>query len=389
MRTLWGGGERRAISPQAWIAGLDIGGTKAMSGERVTFDSAIGLDAVAACLGIFSDIVTMLPVHVFRDRNGIPQSAPAPRFVSDPSLVVDPLTWRAQAIVSMLLWGNAYGLVVERDSLEYPRTVEWLDPSTVTPHQESALTPVEFELDGRPTDRSRILHVRGRYVRPGSAIGLAPLERFKETFGLAIAARNFGARWFGDGAHPSGILSTDQSVDQEQAQTMKERFLAAIRGKREPAVLGAGITYKQIQVAPNESQFNETQQSSIVAVARSFGLPSEMIGAAMSGQNVTYANREQRAIDTLTFSFDPWLVRFEAMWTRNMVAPRYARFNRGALLRTDLLTRYRAHDLAIRGGWASRDERRELEDQAPIPDGTGGEFLWPPYRVTPTEGEET
>jgi phage portal protein BeeE len=35
-------------------------------------------------------------------------------------------------------------------------------------------------------------------------------------------------------------------------------------------------------------------------------------------------------------------------------------------VRTDLLTRYQAHESAIRAGWKLRSEVRELEDLPPI-----------------------
>jgi phage portal protein BeeE len=62
------------------------------------------------------------------------------------------------------------------------------------------------------------------------------------------------------------------------------------------------------------------------------------------------------------------------------------RANIDALVRVDLATRYRAHDSALRAGWKSRNEVRDLEDMSPI-DG-GDEFLWPPYRTFPLEKDE-
>jgi phage portal protein BeeE len=40
--------------------------------------------------------------------------------------------------------------------------------------------------------------------------------------------------------------------------------------------------------------------------------------------------------------------------------------NAAALVRTDLLTRYQAHESAIRAGWKLRSEVRELEDLGPV-----------------------
>lgn len=386
MSLLFSKPERRAIDPTSLFA-PDWGGDSAsMAGESVTFFTAFGLDAVAACIGLFSDVVYQLPLHAYRDVNGTPERmATAPSFVSEPSLTVTDDVWRVQMLVSLLLWGNAYGLVMTRDGYGYPTTVEWLDPQRVQVVEDSSLVrDASFTVDGQPIPADRLLHVPGRFVRPGSRIGLAPLERFKETFGLAIAARNFGARWFGDGAIPSAILTTEQVLpDAETAKTIKERFMAATRKRREPAVLGAGIKYDQVQVSPNESQFIETQQAAITSVARAFGVQPEMISAAMpGGGSVTYANREQRAIDFLTFSADPWLVRSERFISRNLPNRIYVKFERGALLRTDLKTRYEAHDLAIRGGWQTPNKVREIEELPPL-EGQGDEALWPPYSTSP------
>lgn len=373
--------ERRSLSvSDVFGRGYDLA-PSVSSGERVSYQTVTGLDAVAACVGLYSDIVEMLPVDVFRDRAGTADPlVRAPDLVDDPSDLVDADVWRAQMLVSWLLWGNAYGIVTSRDRLELPRTIEWLDPATVHVAEYSQLRRPSFTVEGTVVPPDEFVHVPGRYVRPGTTIGIAPLERFRETFGLALAARRYGAQWFGDGGHPSAILSSKKPVGPEQAATMKARFMAAVRGKREPAVLGSDTTYTPIQTPAGESQFLETQDHSTVAVARVFGLPPEMVAAAVSGSSVTYANREQRAIDFLTFAVDPWLVRMERFWTRRLPRPQYAKFNRGALLRTDLLTRYRAHDTAIRAGWRSVNEVRQLEDEPPI-DG-GDETLWPPYATS-------
>lgn len=378
-------GERRMIDKAAFIRGDDqyqYGATYA--GENVNFTTAMGLDAVAAGVGILSDLVYMLPLHGYSDTGGIPnRMSPEPAIVGSPSLTVDARVWRSQFIVSLALWGNAYGLVMARDRLEYPTVVEWLDPSRIQVQEDSTISrnPI-YRLDGQEIRPSDLIHRSGRYVRPGSRIGIAPLEMFRETFGLALAARNYGAKWFGDGAHPSSLLQTTDAITPEAAQTVKDRVVAVMKRRREPLVLGGGWEWKQIQTAPNESQFQETQNASNVAVARALGLPADMIDAAVAG-SMTYANREQRAIDFLTYHADPWLVRVEDTVSSLMPRTGYAKFERGALLRTDLKTRYEVHDLAIRGGMATPNQRLRIEDMPPLPNGQGDEALWPPYATAP------
>jgi hypothetical protein len=44
-----------------------------------------------------------------------------------------------------------------------------------------------------------------------------------------------------------------------------------------------------------------------------------------------------------------------------------------------LKDRYEAHALALRSGLSNQDERRALEDLAPLPNGEGQKFNWPPF----------
>jgi HK97 family phage portal protein len=103
----------------------------------------------------------------------------------------------------------------------------------------------------------------------------------------------------------------------------------------------------------------------VATIARYFGVQPELIGAD-SGNSLTYANVEQRALDFLTFGLRPWLVRLETAISALLSSTTTVKFNAAALVRTDLLTRYQAHESAIRAGWKLRSEVRELEDLPPI-----------------------
>jgi HK97 family phage portal protein len=109
----------------------------------------------------------------------------------------------------------------------------------------------------------------------------------------------------------------------------------------------------------------ETTQANVRTICRYFGVNPELVGAD-SGNSLTYANVEQRALDFLTFGLRPWLVRLEVALSALLSSTTTVKFNAAALVRTDLLTRYQAHESAIRAGWKLRSEVRELEDLAPI-----------------------
>lgn len=367
MRSLWQPEKRDLSFQNVWGKGGTWQATSLSSSKvAVTADSALGLDAVWACVNMHAGMASTMPLHAFRGPQSSPVT-PTPTLLDRPSLVLPFEDWLFQYYVSLLVFGNVYGVVLTRDRLGYPTTVDWQNPNDVEVEQQPNHR-VRYRVGGNEFPAEDMWHDRW-FVMPGSVQGRAPLTLHRETIGLGLAAQKFGAQWFGDGAHPSAVLSTDQPVTQDQAATIKDRFVTAIRGTREPAVLGAGMKYQQIQTAPEESQFLETQQHAAVAVARVFGIQPEMIAAAVSGSSVTYANVEQQAIQYLTFGLDRWLVKGERAVGRHLPRGMFAKFNRGALLRTDLLSRYQAHQIALASQFMNIDEVRELEDRPPLDNG--------------------
>jgi HK97 family phage portal protein len=215
------------------------------------------------------------------------------------------------------------------------------------------------------TDQSQMWHRRVHPV-PGRLLGMSPIALHALTIGTGIAAMQFGAQWFEEGAHPTGILSTSKSLDQKQANTAKQRFMAAIRGRREPVVLGGDWKFAAVQVNANESQFLETHGYTAAECCRIFGPGYAEIFGYETGGSLTYSNIEQRSLDFLTYAADPWLVRLERAISSLLPPERRARFNRAALVRTDLLTRYRAHAIALRNQFRVINEVRGDEDWQPV-----------------------
>ena len=353
------------------------------AGEPVNDDTAMRLGAVWGCVDLISELVSTLPVDEFRKVNGVatPQGS---RFLEDPAGDGTGFeVWARQVMVSALMRGNAFGLVTSIDNAMWPRTVEVLHPDRVDARRYRNFGPVDWFVDDKPIERwpaGPLWHFPA-YPVPGTPVGLSPIAYAAQTIGLGLAAQKFGAQWFGDGMHPTSILTTEQAVTEDQAKVIKERIRQVLYGSREPLVLGNGVTMEPIAVSPNESQFLETIKANADDIAKFFFRrpPGE-------GGQVTYANVEARSIDLLTYTLNGWLVRLERSLTRLRPRPRYVKFNADALLRVDTATRYKAHDMALRGGWRSRNDIRAIEDEPPIPE--GDEYLWPPYSTSPTPPDE-
>lgn len=356
-------------------------GRRVKAGVAVTDETSLALAAVWGCVDLIAELLSTLPVDEYK-------RGPEGELITlgHSALTEDPAgdgygfeVWCRQLLMSALLRGNGYGWIEAIGTDGWPTQIAMLHPDEITTRVYSS-TRADWYRDGKEVTRwpSGPLWHFAAYTFPGSPIGLSPLRYAAETIGVGIAAQKFGAQWFGDGAHPTSVLESDHEITKDQADTLKRRVVDALNGTREPLVLGLGTKMNPIQVSPEESQFLETIKANADDVASFFfRRPPGEAGS------LTYANVEARSLDLLTYTLNGWMVRVEKALTRLRPRPRFVKFNADALVRVDLTTRYRAHDMAIRAGWESRNDVRHIEDLPPITDGTGDEYLWPPYRVTP------
>jgi HK97 family phage portal protein len=338
-------------------------GRPTASGEPVTIESALRLSTVWGCVRLLADSVSTLPLHVYRgdDRDPIP----TPRLLQRPSADFPELAdWLWAVMASLLLRGNAWGLVTDRRGAGLlPSQVDLVHPDRVAITTNGDGLRV-IRIGGVEQNPADVFHVKA-FPWPGQLEGLSPIAYAREGIGLGLAAERYGAKFFGDSAIPSGVLTSDQHIKSADADTLKERWKARHKGRRDIAVLGDGAKFQPITIAPEESQFIQTQKFSVSTICRIYGIPPEMVAGETAGHEA-YTSPEMRGTDFLTFTLRPWLLRIERAVSGLLPSTQTAKFNAGGMVRATLLDRYTAHKLGIEAGWLLPSEVRELEDRPPI-----------------------
>jgi HK97 family phage portal protein len=314
---------------------------------------------------LLSDTVSTLPVDVFREGSRDP--LPLPPLLRQPGAGANLSEWLYQAMVSLLLRGNSYGLITARSgSSMRPSQVELVHPDLVT----CTVMPdgrVEKRYRGEVVTPDQLWHVRA-FTFPGLPAGLSPVTYARQTIGLGLATQRFGNQFFEEGAAPSGVLTAEGRLTQNQVDEAKRRFMQSHRGKREPLVLGEGITWKQISVSPTDAAWVESQQFTVGDVARLYNIPAEMVGGE-SGDSMTYANIEGRDLSFMKYAVGPWLVRFERALGELLPRGQFVKFNPNALLRATTKQRFDAYKVALDAKFMTVDEVRALEDLPPLAQG--------------------
>lgn len=344
--------ESRAITyQQVWGSGGDW-----MPAGVTSADQAMRLAAVRACVRLIADSVASLPLDLYRRRPDGPTEQIAPsQLLTDPSTLVSQFDWVVQCVASLLLDGNAYGLITSR-RFGWPSSIEWLDPRTVEVNR--AGFRVTYKVDGVDVPAEDVVHVRN-VVLPGAVKGISVVQQNADVIRLGLEAQKFALDFFLGGGHPTGVIESDHKFEKGDGEAVSARFVDRSK-KRGPVALGSGFKYRTIQATPD---LTTVEMSRMVAadIARCFGLQPENIGAS-GGSSMTYANVEQKTSDMVTFGLRPVFTRIERALTAQHPRPQFVRFNADAMVRTDLLTRYQAHEIGIRSRFLTQSEARDLED---------------------------
>lgn len=358
---------RRAVSADQLISAVKL--LRANGSSQYITREALENAAVVACVGLRAGAHAQLPIKGY-ERDGL-ATIPAslqPELLRSPSDVVVPSVWKVQLSISRDIWGFGLGRVTAWDAAMYPTRCEWINPSVVKPKSVGAT--IEWRVEGEVIDSSLLIHVPSRWVLPGDPVGISPLEH-TGLVDLAKRAQSFGADWFRNGAVPSAIVYSDDQVEQAEAERVISRILERWRA-RQPAMLGAGYKYEKVSVAADESQFLQTITSISAQIAVSFNMPPTKIGAAVSGQYVSYGNRDQDQQSYVVDSINPDLVVVEESLDRHLRKNIYCKITTAAFLKSDLKTRMEAYNLAAQiqektgAVIYTEDEMRALEERAPL-----------------------
>ena len=224
----------------------------------------------------------------------------------------------------------------------------------------------------KPTD---VLHIPG--LGFDGLVGYSPIAMAKNAIGMAIACEEFGAKFFANGAAPSGVLEHPGTL--KDPSRVRESWQATVGGSnnaQKVAVLEEGMKYTPISISPDQAQFLETRKFQLDEIARIFRVPPHMIGDL---EKSSFNNIEQQSLEFVKYTLDPWVSRWEQAMVRALLTVEekkqyFFKFNVDGLLRGDYQSRMQGYATARQNGWMSANDIRELENLDRIPAEQGGDL---------------
>jgi HK97 family phage portal protein len=156
-----------------------------------------------------------------------------------------------------------------------------------------------------------------RWPHPTNPLdGASPIQAFALSYNIDLYARAYTGELLQNRAQPQGIISSEQTVTQEQADMLSERWLDRYgegETKNGPAVLGQGAAYQAISLSVRDLAFLELAQLSRDQMLAIYRVPASKLGLVEDANLAnsreaanTYAenalvprlNKQQRAINT-------------------------------------------------------------------------------------------
>lgn len=359
------------------------------SGKNVSQTSALSVTAVYSCVRILSEAIAGLPLHTYKyQKDGAKEKAinhPLYRLLHDePNPEMTSFVFRETLMSHLLLWGNAYAQILRNGKGDvlalYP-----LAPNRMTVDRASngrIYYTYSTSDEDNPKLKSKcqvylksedVLHIPG--LGFNGLIGYSPITMARNAIGMAMACEEYGAKFFANGANPSGVLEHPGTI--KNPEKLRESWNSLFRGSSNShniAILEEGLKYQPISISPNEAQFLETRKFQINEIARIFRIPPHMIGDL---EKSSFSNIEQQSLEFVKYTLDPWVTRWEQSIHRTLFKDSekrdyFVKFNVDGLLRGDYQSRMSGYATGIQNGFLSPNDIRELENMDLIPDELGG-----------------
>lgn len=359
------------------------------SGNRVNNQTAMRTTAVYACVRILSEAIASIPLNFYRYTldGGKEKYLTHPLYYllhDEPNPEMTSFVFRETLMGHLLLWGNAYAQIIRNgkgqvlalypllpDRMQVDRDSVGRLVYTYTRYRDEAGSRREFETI--KLFKEDVLHIPG--LGFDGLIGYSPIAMAKNAIGMSMAAEDYGATFFANGATPGGILEHPGIV--KDPERLRESWHAQFSGKNSHniAVLEEGMTFKPMSIPPNEAQFLETRKFQIDEIARIFRVPPHMVGDL---EKSSFSNIEQQSLEFVKYTLNPWVARWEQSLAHALLLPgektKYVvKFNVDGLLRGDYQSRMNGYAIGRQNGWLSANDIRELENMNRIPAEEGGD----------------
>lgn len=346
------------------------------AGVSVTIDNALGVPAIWAAVNFMSGTMAGLPLHVYKKT-----SEGREKVVGGLSSILhdavndecSSFEWRKYSFDRVFTGGRSLTFI-ERNVAARIINLWPLNPAEVKVKRKGGRKVYELKQGGKTITYAAAEIIDIPFMLDADMItSRSPLLTNKDTIGLAIAATNYGSKFFSNGGVPpfvmTGNFQTGAALNRASAD-LEGAVKAAAKEGRLALTLPSGHDIKSIGADPDKSQLVELKRFLIEEIARIYSLPPNFLQDLSNG---TFSNTEQQDLHFVKHTIKRWVEQVEQelnlkLFGRNN-SVQYVEFNLDGLLRGDFKTRMEGYAQAIQNGVLKPNEARRQENRPDDPQG--------------------
>lgn len=349
------------------------------SASEVTFDSALQLSAVWACVKLLSETIASLPLHIYRYTDTgrvIDEMNPLEQlFRGKPNRYQTKVEFFETVLLNLITSGNAYCVIERISTGRIVSLLPIMSAQVRTVLLKDGTVVHEYYHDGgvEVLSADSVWHLK---LMGNGIVGLSPLDYQRNTLGIAQAAEGAVTKIYRNGAKPSGVLTMDRVLTPEQREEIRSNFATLTTGTNDRLmVLEGGVKFDPISLSPQDIELLASRRFQVEEICRWYGVPSVMVNDK-DGSTVWGSGVQQIVEGFYKVTLRPLCEKIEASIDANLmggVRSKHAEFDFEAILRTDFKTRLESYRVGIQAGFMKPNEARRREG---LPDAEGGDVLY-------------
>lgn len=357
--------------------------------KPVSFDSAMTLSAVFACVKILVESVATLPLQMFQlksdgTRIQVKDHVVIRLLYNKPNRYQTRVEFFEQLMLNLVA-GNAY---IKKDYIGKKLvSLQVINTGSVDASIRDDGTPLYKCKIGNKTVEytdKEIWHIK---LFGTGFVGMSPIAYGAQSIGIGLAGSDKTSRLMSNGAKPTGALKTEKYLKKEQRDALRGELDILINGDDgDLAVLEGNMQFEQISLTPADLELIEIRKMSVEEACRFFGVNPILIFSTDS--STTWGSGIEQLVDGFhKFGLRPYLERIEES-ARIHLLQRHEwdeyefEFKTKDLLRASYLERIKSNKDRILSGQATMNEVRVEEGDVPI---ANADFLLAPVNMTTAE----
>lgn len=332
-----------------------------LSDETITEKQALNIPAVARCVNLICETVSMIPVKLYKEEiiNGkrktveVPEDARCSLLNEDTKDALDGTQFKKAMVRDYLLNGNAYAYINKRRNTV--KSLNYVDCSNIliTKNTDPIFKDYNISVQGQTYKPFEFLKIM-KSTKDG-ARGVGIIEENNELLKVAYTTLKFEQNLVSTGGNKKGFINAKNRLTKEAIDALKaawDKFYS--NNEEKMIILNDGLTFQEASNTSVEMQLNENKNSINNSILDIFGVP-------------TTWNWET----FIKTAIMPILKTIECALNRDLLLEKekkslYFAFDTKEIIKGDIKTRFEAYKTALDSNLMQIDEVRYLEDLEPL-----------------------